>query len=138
MKENNCIFMWAPWTWNSGEVLSLFILIVAISAFFWRPVHSTECTKQKYFVNIFGVPFNATVQCPMYFQWTVSDLCCYGKYDRFDQDPYCCYSDTYKLVLAVGLICLIVLGTSCIVFFCWAYNLPHHLLYILTCGHFHL
>ncbi|CAG7820423.1 unnamed protein product [Allacma fusca] len=128
----------ASWTWNTGDVVSFILMTTALNSLLWKPAHSTECTKKKYYVNIFGTPLNHTVQCPMYFQWTVSEFCCYGKYDRFDSDPFCCYSDTYKLVLAVGIICLVLLGTSCTVFFCWAYNLPHHILYMLTCGKFHL
>lgn len=44
----------------------------------------------------------------------------------------------YKLVVAVGFICLILIGTSFLLFFCWFYNLPHHILYILTFRKFQL
>lgn len=102
----------------------------------------TECMKRKYFeitVSYFGgLSINRTVKCDMYFQWTVADYCCYDKYDRFERNPFCCYSETYKLVLAVGFICLVLLASSFSIFFCWLYNLPHHILYLLTCGKFHL
>ncbi len=103
---------------------------------------STECLKRKYYeitVSYFGgLSINRTVKCDMYFQWTVADYCCYDKYDRFERNPFCCYSETYKLVLAVGFICLVLLASSFSIFFCWLYNLPHHLLYLMTCGKFHL
>ena len=136
MKSSN--FLFGSWGWSTGEWINIILLTIAFSSFLWRPSSATECTKKKYYVNLFGVPLNSTVQCPMYFQWTVDTFCCYGKYDRFDTDPFCCYSDTYKLILAVGIICLILLSSSCVIFFCWAYNLPHHLLYIITCGKFNL
>jgi len=99
---------------------------------------STLCWLRKYQATIYGVPFNTTLKCPMYFQWTVSDFCCYDKYDRFEENPSCCYSETYKLVVAFGFFCLILVACSCCIFCCWVYNLPHHILYLLTCHKFHL
>jgi hypothetical protein len=102
-------------------------------------IGGTECVKRKYAISFFGnFHINNTLRCPMSFQWTVNDFCCYDRYDTPAERPYCCYSEAYKLALAVGFICLVLLGSSLCLFCCWFYNLPHHLLYIVTCRRFHL
>lgn len=123
--------------------LIYYILLVSVVGISHSPVSGTECVKRKYFeVTItFGgirVNQNRTMKCDMYFQWTVADYCCFDKFDRYEENPYCCYSETYKLVLAAGFICLVLLATTFSIFFCWVYNLPHHILYLFTCGKFSL
>lgn len=130
---------------TGGVFMKTLQLLLIYLMFFLEPkssVMGTECMMRKYYeitVNYFGaLHINRTLKCEMYFQWTVADFCCYDKYDRFERNPFCCYSETYKLVLAVSFICLVLLIGTFSIFFCWIYNLPHHLLYILTCGRFHL
>ncbi|XP_035710038.1 uncharacterized protein LOC118436328 [Folsomia candida] len=114
-----------------------------ITTMFIRGIWTLECERQRMVGrHIYSHPslWNHSINCPSSFQWewALARICCYDNYDRFYEHPYCCYSEMYKLVVAVGFICLILIGTSFLLFFCWFYNLPHHILYILTFRKFQL
>ena len=120
------------------QILINFFLLSTLFLLVSCDLKVTHCWRRKYFITFTGRAINATVQCPDYYQWTVSDYCCYDGYDRFDLRPYCCHSETYKLLIAVALICVTVLGAACFLFLCWYSNLVHHFLKLVTCGHFNL
>lgn len=148
---------WGPWT---NVLLAIFWSAEGVWA-------ALECERQRMAGrHIYSHPalWNHSINCASSFQWewSTSRICCYDNYDRFyvssfsylindkvvfcrnniqpcpQEHPYCCSSEMYKLVVAVGFICLFLLGTSFLLFFCWFYNLPHHILYLVTFRKFQL